>query len=220
MISSKLSLVLAGVSMMAVTACTDPNAIGTDPNAKTKNGALIGALTGATIGIIKGDNKEERRKGAIVGGIIGAGGGAVIGSQLDKQEAELRQNLGGTARIVNTGNQLIVTLPQDILFASDSAFVRPDLRSELTTLADSINRYPNTTVNVLGHTDNTGSAAYNLDLSNRRADAVANILMDAGVAPFRVVSRGRGEDQPVATNLTEEGKAQNRRVEIIITPNA
>lgn len=220
MFTPKITLALAGVSLVAVTACTDPNAVGTDTNAKTKNGALIGALAGATVGIIRGDSKSERRSGAIKGAIIGAGGGAIIGSQLDKQEAELRQDLGGSARIVNTGDQLIVTLPQDILFASDSAFVRPDLRSEITTLADSLNSYPNTTVNVIGHTDNTGSAAYNLDLSDRRADTVASILMDAGVAPFRVVSTGRGEDQPVATNLTEEGKAQNRRVEIVITPNA
>lgn len=218
MFTSKLTLGLASLSMVAVTACTDPVAF--ENNTKSQNGALIGALAGATVGIIKGDNADERRKGAVLGGIIGATGGAVIGNQLDKQEAELRQDLGGSARIVNTGDQLIVTLPQDILFASDSAFVRPDLRSELTTLADSMNTYPNTTVNVVGHTDNTGTAAYNLDLSDRRADAVAGILMDAGVAPYRVVSRGRGEDQPVATNLTEEGKAQNRRVEIIITPNA
>ena len=121
---------------------------------------------------------------------------------------------------MNTGDRLIVTMPQDILFDVDSSAVRPGLRTDLATLAASLNQYPNTTVDVIGHTDNTGSAGYNQNLSQRRAQEVTAILQSNGVASNRLRSIGRGEDAPIASNLTAEGRAQNRRVEIIIRPNA
>jgi len=133
--------------------------------------------------------------------------------------AELRQQLGANVGIVNNGQNLTVTLPQDILFAVDSASLTSALQGDLRSVAASLNRYPETTVNVIGHTDNTGAAAYNQDLSQRRAQAVSSVLVNAGVAPVRVRAIGRGEDQPIASNLTPEGRQQNRRVEIIITPN-
>jgi outer membrane protein OmpA-like peptidoglycan-associated protein len=105
------------------------------------------------------------------------------------------------------------------LFATDSAAVRPDLRSDLNAVAASLLRYPNSTIQVVGHTDNTGTAAYNQDLSQRRAVSVASILRESGVPGGRIAAVGRGEDQPIASNLTPEGRAQNRRVEIIIRPN-
>ena len=111
-------------------------------------------------------------------------------------------------------------MPQDILFATDSAALRPDLQSDLRTVAQSLLAYPNTTVQVIGHTDNTGDASYNLNLSQRRAASVANVLISQGVPGFRVQTFGRGEDQPIADNLTPEGRARNRRVEIVILPNA
>jgi outer membrane protein OmpA-like peptidoglycan-associated protein len=122
--------------------------------------------------------------------------------------------------IQNTGDRLIVTLPQDILFATDSATLRPDLQRDLRTVGQSLLAYPDTTVQVLGHTDNTGDADYNLNLSRQRAQSVASILISEGVPSFRIQSIGRGEDQPLASNLTPEGRAQNRRVEIVILPNA
>ncbi len=122
--------------------------------------------------------------------------------------------------IRNTGDRLIVTLPQDILFATDSANLRPDLQRDLRTVGQNLLAYPDTTVQVVGHTDNTGDANYNQNLSRQRAQAVANILMNEGVPSFRVQSIGRGEDQPIASNLTPDGRAQNRRVEIVILPNA
>ena len=146
-------------------------------------------------------------------------GGAGIGTLLDRQEAELRESLGSNATIVNNGNQLIVTLPQDILFATGDATLSGALRGDLTALASSINRYPDTTVNVIGHADNTGGAAFNQDLSARRAQAVSSVLIQSGVSPNRIRSIGRGEDAPIASNLNAEGRAQNRRVEITITPN-
>jgi outer membrane protein OmpA-like peptidoglycan-associated protein len=109
-------------------------------------------------------------------------------------------------------------MPQDLLFATDSASVRPDLTYDLKTVAASLLKYPNSRIEVIGHTDNTGSAAYNQDLSQRRAVSVANVLRESGVPNGRMAAFGRGEDEPIATNLTAEGRAQNRRVEIIIRP--
>lgn len=216
---SKMSLAVALSGVLVLTACEemqDPN----NPNRNTQQGAAIGAAAGALIGIAAGDNAQERRRGAVFGAAIGAGLGGVAGASLDRQEAELRQQLGSNATIVNTGNQLIVTLPQDILFATGDANLSGALRGDLTALASSINSYPNTTVNVIGHADNTGSAAFNQDLSARRAQAVSSVMIQSGVAPSRIRSIGRGEDAPIATNLTPEGRALNRRVEITITPNA
>jgi outer membrane protein OmpA-like peptidoglycan-associated protein len=175
-------------------------------------GGLIGAGTGAVIA-------DNDAKGAIIGGILGAAGGAALGTSLDRQEAELRRQLDDDVQIVNTGDRLILTMPQDILFDVDSATVRPVLRDDLFKVADSLQRYPDTTVQVVGHTDSDGAASYNQQLSQRRANAVADVLMSGGVPYGRVNAFGRGEDQPVASNLTAEGKQQNRRVEIVILPN-
>lgn len=214
------TLIAGGASaLILVSACAplqDPN----NPNRRTQTGALAGAATGALIGIARGDDADERRRGALVGAAIGAGGGALIGNILDRQEAELRQQLGNNVGITNTGDQLIVTMPQDILFDVDSATLTGSLQNDLRTLAASLNRYPNSTVNVIGHTDSDGEAAYNQALSQRRAQAVSSVLINSGVAANRLNSVGRGEDQPIATNYTPEGKRQNRRVEIVITPTA
>ncbi len=212
----KLPLIFAAASLALVGACTE-----TSPNGgqQARNGAAIGAGLGALAGVIGADTAKERRqnlaKGAVIGGLIGAG----IGNALDKQEEELRAQMGSNVGIVNNGNNLVVTLPQDILFAVDSTAVSRASQNDIFALASSINRYPNTTVNVIGHTDSTGEAAYNFDLSQRRAQAVASVLINGGVSPQRIRSIGRGEDAPIATNATAQGRQQNRRVEIIITPN-
>lgn len=215
--ANKTLLSLSGAALLLVTACTDPNQVGgTDPNQRTKTGAIIGGIIGAGTGAAVSDNKAT---GALLGGAIGALGGAAIGNALDRQAAELRQQLDSEVGVVNTGDRLIVTMPQDILFAVDSFTVAPGLRDDLFTVARSLQRYPDTTVQVVGHTDSTGSASYNQTLSERRAAAVTDVLLQGGVAPARLRSIGRGEDQPVASNLTPEGRAQNRRVEIVILPN-
>lgn len=212
----KLPTALAVTSVLALAACQAPiEGQGTE---NTRRGAAIGAATGALVGILSGSDANERRQRVVQGAILGAGAGAAIGNNLDRQEAELRQQLGNNVGIVNNGENLVVTLPQDILFATDSASLTGALQTDLRTLAGSINRFANTRVNVIGHTDNTGEAAYNLDLSQRRATAVSSVLINAGVAPTRIISAGRGEDQPIASNLDAAGRQQNRRVEIIITP--
>jgi len=209
---------LSGAALLLVTACTDPAYVtGDDPRRKTRQGAILGGLLGAGTGAAVSDDKA---KGAVIGGILGAAGGAAIGNALDRQEAELRQQLDDDVRIVNTGDRLILTMPQDILFDVDSATVTPVLRDDLFKVADSLNKYPETTVQVVGHTDSDGSASYNQSLSERRANSVADVLTQGGVSYGRVRAFGRGEDQPVASNLTPEGKRQNRRVEIVILPNA
>jgi len=213
----KTPLILAMASTLALSACVDPNAYPDDPNARQRQGAIIGGLTGAVAGAAVSSD-SDRLKGAVIGGVLGAGTGAIIGADLDRQAAELRGSLSSNISVTNTGDYLIVNMPQDLLFAVDSAALRPDLRRDLSTVASSLLKYPNSRIEVIGHTDNTGSAAYNQDLSQRRAVSVASVLRENGVPNARIAAIGRGEEQPIASNLTVEGRAKNRRVEIIIRP--
>ena len=215
---ARLPLLGAAASVLALAACQAP--LPGQTNQQTVQAGLIGAGLGAAAGALSGDDPDERLRNAAIGAAAAGAIGATIGATLDRQEAELRQELGGNVGITNTGSQLVVTLPQDILFAVDSTAVSGASQGDLSTVAASLNRYPDTTVNVIGHTDNTGEAAYNADLSQRRAQAVAQVLIGAGVSGSRVATIGRGEDQPVASNQTAEGRQQNRRVEIVITPRS
>ena len=220
----KFPLVAAMATVVALGACTNPNgsilAGENDPNQRAKNGALIGAGVGAVIGALsKGDGNRDKGalKGALIGAAIGGGGGAL----LDRQERDLRASLGNdNVTINNTGDRLIVTLPQDILFATGSSAVRPDLQRDLGAVASNLQAYPNSTIRVIGHTDSDGEAGFNQQLSESRANAVAGVLLNNGISNARVQAFGRGESQPVASNLNPQGKAQNRRVEIVILPNA
>ncbi len=219
-LSPKMGLALTG--LLAITACTDPNGMGGMGGSGEYSNAQRAAITGALIGGVAagtrgGDERlEKAAAGAIVGGVIGG----LIGNQLDKQAAELQRDIGTNGvSIVNTGNSLIVTMPQDVLFATDSSTLRPDLQRDLYTLAGSLNRYPDTTVDVVGHTDNTGDANYNQNLSQARANSVASVLIGAGVPRGRINAYGRGEDAPIASNLSADGRAKNRRVEFVIRPN-
>ncbi|MEZ5867466.1 MAG: OmpA family protein [Defluviimonas denitrificans] len=215
----KALLIAGSVSAIALTACTPVDQYSANPNQRTKEGALTGAAIGAGLGILTGKGGKDKLDRAVVGGAIGAAAGGLIGHNLDRQAAELQAELNDSRiRVVNEGNQLRVVMPNGILFATDSAAVQGSIQNDLYTVADNLNRYPNTRVEVVGHTDNTGSAAYNQDLSERRAAAVAAILRSAGVSGGRIASYGRGESAPVASNLTADGQAQNRRVEILIIP--
>lgn len=215
----KALLIAAVAAVVALSACTPVDQYSADPNQRAKQGALTGAAIGVGLGALTGDGGKNKLDRAVVGGLVGAAGGGIIGNQLDRQAAELQAEISDSrVRIVNEGNQLRVVMPEGILFATDSATVQGAIQNDLYAVADNLNRYPNTRVEVVGHTDNTGSAAYNQDLSDRRASAVASILRSAGVAGGRIVSYGRGESVPAASNLTPEGKAQNRRVEILIIP--
>ncbi|MEM7490433.1 MAG: OmpA family protein [Pseudomonadota bacterium] len=209
---TKTPLLLGAIASLGLAGCVQQST--GDPN-RTANGALIGAGLGAGIGAIVGDgDAEEILAGAAIGGLAGAG----IGAQLDRQAAELRRELDGRVTIVNTGRELVVTLPQDITFATESAAVRPDLQDDIGALGRNLLNYPNTTVQVIGHTDNTGSAEFNQGLSEQRALSVSSLLQRQGVPGSRIAAIGRGEAQPIASNNTPDGRQANRRVEIIITP--
>lgn len=229
----KSPLVLMTLGALALAGC-DPNATGGSSYGASPYGtsggvggyaqqnprATAGIATGALIGgLIGASAKEDRLEKGLVGAAVGGLLGGAVGGALDRQAADLRQSIGNDQiSIRNTGQELVVSMPQDILFATDSASLRPDLQRDLAAVAQNLMRYPNSMVQVIGHTDNTGGAAYNQQLSERRAQSVAFVLTGNGVPTYRVSSQGRGEDQPVASNLTPEGRAQNRRVDIIIRP--
>jgi outer membrane protein OmpA-like peptidoglycan-associated protein len=213
-ISMKLTTItVAGA--MALTGCVSSNP---DPNAnRTRDGAIVGGMLGAFLGATSDDDNQGRN--AVFGAAAGAIAGGAIGAALDRQARDLRASMANEDILIrNTGNELVVTMPEGILFDFDSAAIRAGLQADLRALARNLQQYPDTTVDVIGHTDSDGSPEYNMDLSSRRASAVAGVLLEEGVSPARVRSFGRGEEQPVATNLTPEGRAQNRRVEVIIRP--
>lgn len=208
------AITIAGT--MALTGCVSNTAA--DPNAnRTRDGVIMGSILGGFLGVVSDD--DNRARNAALGAAIGAAAGGAIGATLDQQARDLRASMANERILIqNTGSELVVTMPEGILFDFDSAAIRAGLQADLRALARNLQQYPETTVEVIGHTDSEGSAEYNMDLSARRAASVAGVLLEEGVAPFRVRSFGRGEEQPVATNLTPEGRAQNRRVEVIIRP--
>jgi outer membrane protein OmpA-like peptidoglycan-associated protein len=208
-------VILATVSAFGLAGCVanTPQPMGQ----RTQAGAIIGGLVGGVLG--GANNDSNPRTGAVVGAAVGALAGGAIGAALDRQAQDLRGSLANDEIVIqNTGNELIVTMPDGILFDVDSAAIRASLQSDIRALARNLQSYPDTTVDVIGHTDNTGSAGYNQDLSSRRAQSVAGVLLEQGVAPGRVRAYGRGEDAPVASNLTPEGRQLNRRVEVVIRP--
>jgi outer membrane protein OmpA-like peptidoglycan-associated protein len=206
-------IMVLATAVAALAACTHPDG----STNRTGTGAAIGAAAGGLVGNLIGDSTAATVAGAALGGIAGT----AIGADLDRQQQELQQSLGGSgASVVNTGNQLVVTLPESITFDTGSATVHPDYVDEIALVARSLRQNPNSTILVIGHTDDVGSTEFNQGLSERRAEAVASILTSNGVEGWRVNTVGRGYSQPVASNDTPGGRAQNRRVEIIITPVA
>jgi len=209
-------------ALIAVSALALLGACAQQPGGETSQaaGVGIGAVTGAAIGaglglLVGGDD----RRNAAVGAGIGAVAGGAVGAYLTRQEADLNEDLAGTgATVVNTGDQLIVTLPENVTFAVDSATIQPRFTDTLREFAFTLQTYPSTLIDVVGHTDSTGSAAYNQRLSEARATSVLEFLAAEGVKRERMVAVGRGESQPVASNATVQGRAANRRVEIVITP--
>ena len=206
---SRIAILSIGVAARA--ACTNLDGSAN----RTGTGALIGAGVGTVAGNLIGGDTSSR----VIGGAVGTILGGTIGAALDRQHRELEQGLAGSgATVVNTGNQLVVTLPESITFDVDSAVVHADYVDEIAFVARSLRDNPRSTVRVIGHTDNTGSTAHNQALSERRAASVAAILTGNGVEAGRVQTAGVGYSQPVASNDTPGGRAQNRRVEIVITP--
>lgn len=198
-------------AVLALSACTYNNGMPNQP----ATGALIGGVTGAALGkAVGGDDRS-----AIIGGVAGAVIGGAIGESMARQERELNQQLAGTGvRITNTGSQLRVILPENVTFPTGSAVVDTGFLPALRDIARSLRDHPNSTVRVVGHTDNVGSADYNRALSRERALAVAQILVRYGVPSNRITYSGRGYAEPITSNNSASGRAMNRRVEVVITP--
>jgi outer membrane protein OmpA-like peptidoglycan-associated protein len=180
-----------------------------------QRGLVIGAAGGAVVGGVIGKVSGSTAKGAIIGAAIGGAAGAIIGDQMDRQAAELKQNIPG-ATVERVGEGIQVTFASGLLYDFDSDVVKPTARENLRSLATSLEKYPGSELLILGHTDSVGTDAYNKDLSVRRADAAAEYLVAQGVARSRIGTGGLGEDEPVAPNADAAGRQRNRRVEVAI----
>jgi outer membrane protein OmpA-like peptidoglycan-associated protein len=207
----KITGVLSAATVITLVGCTYNDGTANQP----ATGAIIGGVTGAAIGKAIGDDT----KSTVIGGALGAAVGGAIGADIARQERELNQQLAGSGAVItNTGSQLRVILPEGVTFPTGSATVASSFRPALREVARSLEAHPNSTVRVVGHTDNVGSAAYNQQLSQDRALAVARVLIRDGVSASRISYSGRGYNEPITTNSTATGRAKNRRVEIVITP--
>lgn len=212
----KKVLAIILLSLLTVVSCTTATD-GTRKVSKTGVGAGIGAAAGAVIGQVIGKDT----KGTLIGTAGGAAVGAAIGNIFDRQEKELKDKLQGTGvDVKRTGEgEIKLTAPENITFDTNSYVVKPQFRKTLDSVATVLNTYPDSTIVVSGHTDTTGTDAINNPLSVNRASSVASYLESQGISTSRITSRGYGSKQPIASNATEAGRAQNRRVEIAIIAN-
>ncbi len=182
---------------------------------KTQTGAVVGTAGGAVVGGVIGRVAGSTAKGAIIGAVVGGVAGAIIGARMDKQAAELKVNIPG-AKVERVGEGIQVTFESGLLYDFDSDVVRPAAMANLRELATSLEKYPDSNLLILGHTDQLGSAAYNQALSERRANSAATYIISQGVSGARIATRGLGETEPIASNETEAGRQANRRVEVSI----
>ena len=188
----------------------------------TQKGAVIGTAAGAILGAVIGNNAGKggnAPQGAVLGGVVGGVVGGVIGNKMDKQAKEIKETLPG-AEVERVGEGIKVTLPERMVnFAFDSSDLTSSAKVNLDKLAEVLKNNPDTNINIYGHTDSRGTDEYNQKLSERRAASVKSYLMDRGVAASRMFTMGVGEKEPVASNETDAGRAENRRVEFAITAN-
>ena len=205
---------VAALSLVSLSGCvTDPNT-GQQKISRTALGAGGGALAGYLLGGLIGG-----KTGRIVGAGIGGVAGGAVGYTMDKQIRQLKESTAGSGvDVTSDGQSILVNLPDGVTFPVDSFAIQPEFRATLDKVAQSLSDYPNSLIDVYGHTDSTGSADYNQTLSERRAKAVADYLSSRGVSSARIRWQGFGESQPIASNDTPEGRAKNRRVEIKIIP--
>lgn len=192
---------------LGATACASLN--------KKEEGAIIGAAAGGAIGGVIGNQTGSTARGAIIGAVVGGTAGAIIGHQMDQQAKELSQNIKG-ATVERVGEGIQVTFASGLLFAFDSDQIQPTAGTNLTELASSLQKYPESQLLIVGHTDNVGDDSYNQSLSQRRANSAAAYLAAQGVARTRLATSGKGESEPVTTNETDAGRQTNRRVEVAI----
>ncbi|GGK05230.1 OmpA family protein [Luteimonas terricola] len=193
---------------------SDPN----DPN-RTRNNALIGAGIGAVAGLLSGSDATERRQRALVGAGVGGLAGGAVGVYQDRQEAELRRQTAGTGIVVDReGDVIKLNLPDGVTFDFNKTDLKPQFYPALNNVARTLAEYNQTIVEVAGHTDNVGGDAVNQRISEQRASSVANYLVGQGLMRERFEIVGFGKTMPIADNSTEQGRAQNRRVEVRVVP--
>lgn len=205
---------------LLTTGCTtlDPYT-GEERTARATQGAAIGAAVGAVIGLISGDDTVERRQRALLLAGVGALAGGLVGNYMDQQQEALRQELAGTGvSVVRNGDQITLNMPGNITFTTDSYQLEPGFPTVLDSVAKVLARFEKTVVEVVGHTDSTGSEAYNDLLSRNRAQTVSDYLGRAGVLQQRMIVIGAGEHYPVADNADPRGRSLNRRVELTLVP--
>jgi len=227
MLMKKYQMMVAASLIVSMSGCaTTPN----DPNKQAKDKAAMGAMLGAVAGAVVGFNSDSNRerglaRGLLLGAAAGGAVGAGVGSYMDKQQAEFNQQLSSERQsnqieIQRLKNEnLKITMNSEVSFDSNSSAMKPAFRDTLNKVANILQRYPKTTVRIVGYTDSRGTAAYNLNLSEQRAKSVAWVLMDDGVSNQRVATEGRGEANPRASNDNAAGRQLNRRVEMFIQPN-
>ncbi len=208
----KRILVIAVIGLFLV------GTFGCSSMSKKSKGAIIGAAAGAAAGGVIGNQAGNTAVGAILGAVIGGAAGAYIGNYMDKQAAEMEQDLEG-AKIERIGEGIKITFDSGILFDVNKAQLKPAAEKNLADLATILNKYPDTKILIEGHTDSTGPEDYNLELSRRRAQSVANFMAGLQVDPTRFTIMGYGDEQPVASNETAEGRQMNRRVDIAVYAN-
>ena len=188
-------------------------------NRNTAIGAGTGVVVGGAIGGLLGKKNNNTAGGIIIGGAVGGVAGGAIGKYMDKQKRELEEKLGNSAEVERVGEGIKVTFDSGLLFAFNSDDLTPAMKTQLTEFAGTLQTYDETYILIDGHTDSKGAESYNLNLSERRASAVNEYLKSKNVSSTRLGTRGFGESQPVSSNNTENGRQQNRRVEVAIWAN-
>lgn len=214
----KFACALALAASTALVGCSTINPYtGQQHTSSLVKGSAIGAAGGAAIGALSGH--RHRGKRALIGAAIGAIAGGGVGYYMDVQEAKLRQKMAGTGvSVTRQGDDIVLNMPGNVTFATNSADLRPQFFKVLNGVAMVLNEYEKTLVMVTGYTDSTGAASYNQQLSLRRAQSVASYLQSQGVKTVRIVTQGMGESNPIASNATAQGRQQNRRVELRLQP--
>lgn len=210
----------AAIPVLALSSCQTVNPYtGEQQASRAGIGAGIGALAGGLLGSATGEGSTDRRQRALIGAGIGALAGGAVGNYMDQQQAALRQELQGTGvSVTRQGNDIYLNMPGDVTFATGSSSIDGRFYPVLNSVAKVLAKYNKTLVDVSGHTDSVGDRSYNARLSQSRAESVAGYLRSRGVSSQRLLTRGFGQDQPIASNSTSSGRAQNRRVTIQLQP--
>src|SRR4051812_46055336 len=203
-IKTRATLVVVAAGLVAASGCQTLS--------NKEKGAAIGATGGAVVGGVIGKATGSTARGAIIGAAVGGAAGAIIGHQMDQKAKEIQGSVAG-ADVTRVGEGLVVTFDSGLMFDFDSDVLRPESKRNLDNLAANLSSFGDSKLLLVGHTDNKGTDAYNLDLSRRRSDAMANYLVAKGVSRARIQTTGKGESEPIASNDTDPGRQQTRRVE-------